>query len=167
MRLNIYELKSIRRLLVQDQALPHLLQPPPRLGLGEGSLKYCLTEISWNNKNTINNEFPRWSRFEKNSACPTIKSQGWSHWGGCSFPQRATPPRPPSPKAPGKHPPAKVRTGSEGDSVDVDQSRDLEGGSQSQGGSQHRLSKSRLLASPACSLKWIFLSYLTQRRAFK
>lgn len=70
--------------------------PPPtstscRLGLGERSLKYCLTEISWYNKNTINNEFPRWYRFEKNSACPTIKTQGWSHWGGCSFPQRAAP----------------------------------------------------------------------------
>lgn len=162
MRLNIYELKSIRWLFVQDQALPHLLQPPPRLGLKEGSLKYCLTEISWYNKNTINNEFPRWSRFE-NSACPTIKSQGWSHWGGCSFPQRATP----LPQSTRETSPAKVRTGSEGDSVDVDQSRDREGGSQSQGGSQHRLSKSCLLASPACSLKWIFLSYLTQRRAFK
>lgn len=46
--------------------------------------------------------------------CPTIKSQGWSHWGGCSFLQ-------PYPQSSRDSSPAKVRASSDRDAVDVDQ----------------------------------------------
>lgn len=145
--------------------------PPPattscRLGLRERSLKYCLTEISWYKKNHHQQWVPKVIQIWEEFSLSNNKKSGLISLGRLLLPVASPTP----PKYQGNIPLQRSGQALKETTLMWTRAeiwREVRRASEAASTGWASLYIFTSWASPACSLKRIFLSYLTQRRAFK